>query len=133
MIQQFMSRQFFAFLITGGVAAIVNFGSRILYNFWIDFPLAIIFAYISGMVTAFVLAKIFVFRASQQALHRSAVFFIIVNLFAVLQTWLISMGMAYYALPSLGVTAYVREIAHACGVVVPVFTSYIGHKRWSFR
>ncbi len=26
-----------------------------------------------------------------------------------------------------------REIAHAFGVVVPVFTSYIGHKHLSFR
>ena len=25
------------------------------------------------------------------------------------------------------------EIAHAVGIVVPVFTRYIGHKRWSFR
>lgn len=133
MIQQFMSRQFFVFLITGGVAAIVNFGSRILYNLWIDFSIAIVLAYITGMVTAFVLARIFVFKTSRQALHRSAAFFILVNLFAVLQTWLISMGMAYYALPYLGITFYVREIAHACGVVFPVFTSYIGHKHWSFR
>ncbi|MGZ8096491.1 MAG: hypothetical protein ACXWUD_09650 [Methylosarcina sp.] len=28
---------------------------------------------------------------------------------------------------------FTKEIAHAIGVAVPVFTSYIGHKRWSFR
>ncbi len=133
MIRQFLSRQFLVFLLTGGTAAAINFGSRIIYNQWMGFSSAVILAYITGMVTAFVLAKLFVFKNSQQSVHRSAVFFILVNLVAVLQTWAISMGLAYYLLPSLGVTLFVREIAHAVGVAVPVFTSYIGHKRWSFR
>ena len=128
-----MSKQFLAFLLTGGTAAAVNFGSRIVYNLWLDFSKAIVLAYITGMITAFVLAKMFVFKTSQQSLQRSAIFFVLVNLVAVLQTWLISMGLAYHALPALGFTLFVREIAHAVGVVVPVFTSYIGHKRWSFR
>ena len=133
MIQQFRSRQFLIFLLTGGTAAVVNFASRIVFNFWLDFSMAIVFAYIAGMITAFVLAKVFVFTTSRQSLQRSAVFFVLVNLIAILQTWLISMGLACYALPALGITLFVREIAHAIGVVVPVFTSYIGHKRWSFR
>jgi putative flippase GtrA len=132
-IRQFLSRQFLVFLLTGGTAAAINFGSRIIYNQWMGFSSAVILAYITGMVTAFVLAKLFVFKNSQQSVHRSAVFFILVNLVAVLQTWAISMGLAYYLLPSLGVTLFAREIAHAVGVAVPVFTSYIGHKRWSFR
>jgi len=133
LIQQFTSRQFFMFLLTGGLAAAVNFGSRIVYNIWLDFSSSVILAYITGMVTAFVLAKMFVFKESQQPVHHSAAFFILVNLVAVLQTWGISMALAYYLLPQLGVTLFVHEIAHAVGVAVPVFTSYIGHKRWSFR
>lgn len=133
MIQQFMSREFLVFLLTGGTAAAVNFCSRIVYNLWLDFSSAVILAYITGMVTAFVLAKIFVFKDSQQSIHHSVLFFILVNLVAVLQTWAISIGLAYYLLPSMGITVFVREIAHGVGVAVPVFTSYIGHKRWSFR
>ena len=121
------------FLLTGGTAAAVNFCSRIVYNLWLDFSSAVILAYITGMVTAFVLAKIFVFKDSQQSIQHSALFFILVNLVAVLQTWAISIGLAYYLLPSMGITVFVREIAHGVGVAVPVFTSYIGHKRWSFR
>jgi putative flippase GtrA len=132
-IRHFLSRQFLVFLLTGGTAATVNFGSRILYSRWLDFSAAVILAYITGMVTAFVLAKLFVFKDSTQSVHRSIVFFILVNLVAVLQTWAISMGLAYYLLPAMGVSAFVQEIAHAVGVAVPVFTSYIGHKRWSFR
>lgn len=133
MIQQFLSRQFLVFLLTGGTAAAVNFGSRIVYNFWLSFSYSVILAYITGMITAFVLARLFVFKESQQSVHRSITFFILVNLIAVLQTWVISMGLAYYLLPSLGVTSFVNELSHAVGVVIPVFTSYIGHKRWSFR
>lgn len=133
MIQQFLSRQFLVFLLTGGTAAAVNFGSRVFYSLWLDFSSAVILAYITGMITAFVLAKLFVFTESQQSVQRSAMFFLLVNLVAVIQTWAISMGLALYVLPALGVTVFVHEIAHAVGVLVPVFTSYIGHKRWSFR
>jgi putative flippase GtrA len=133
MIQQFMSRQFLIFLLTGGTAAAINFGSRIVYSQWLGFSSAVILAYLTGMITAFVLAKLFVFKQSQQSVHRSAMFFVLVNLVAILQTWAISIGLAYYMLPSMGVTLFVPEIAHAVGVAVPVFTSYLGHKRWSFR
>lgn len=133
MIREFFSKQFIVFLITGGTAALVNFGSRFVYNQWVSFSTAVILAYITGMITAFVLAKVFVFKESQQSIHHSAIFFCLVNLVAVLQTWLISMGLAYYLLPYLGVSIFVEEIAHAVGIAVPVFTSYIGHKRWSFR
>ena len=121
------------FLLTGGIAAAVNFGSRIIYNQWIDFSSAVILAYLTGMGTAFVLARLFVFTESQQSLRRSGAFFVLVNLVAVLQTWGISMGLAYYLLPWLGVSQFPMEIAHAVGVAVPVFTSYLGHKHWSFR
>ena len=133
MIRQFISRQFLVFLLTGGTAAVINFGSRIVYSKWLNFSSAVILAYITGMITAFVLAKLFVFKESQQPVHHSAAFFILVNLVAALQTWAISMGLAYYLLPLMGVTLFVREISHAVGVIFPVFTSYIGHKRWSFR
>ena len=132
-MKQFWSRQFLAFLLTGGIAAVFNFGSRIIYSQWLDFSSAVILAYVTGMITAFVLAKAFVFKESLQTVHRSAAIFALVNLAAVLQTWAISIGLAYYLLPSLGVSRFIPEIAHAVGIAIPVFTSYLGHKHWSFR
>lgn len=129
----FRSRQFLAFLVTGGLAALVNFGSRIALTPWLGFGTSVAVAYLIGMVTAFVLARAFVFTASKQSVQRSALFFVAVNALAVLQTWGISMLLAYWALPALGVQAFVHEIAHAVGVMVPVFTSYLGHKHFSFR
>ena len=133
MISVFKSRQFVLFLITGGLAAAINFGSRILYSQWLDFSKAIVLAYITGMITAFVLAKIFVFKQSQQRLHHSALYFVLVNGVAIIQTWAISIALAYYLLPALGINQFVPEIAHGVGVIAPVFTSYLGHKYLSFR
>lgn len=133
MIQQFLSKQFILFLVTGGTAALVNFGSRIFYNQWVSFSGAIVLAYLTGMVTAFLLARWLVFKRSEQSCARSAMLFCAVNVIAVVQTWLISMGLALYVLPYWGFTRFVSEIAHAVGVVVPVFTSYLGHKYFSFR
>lgn len=134
MIKQFYSRQFVSFILAGGAAALVNIGSRFIYNQWVDFSTAVILAYITGIITAFALTKLFVFKGSTQSLHRSVFFFIVVNLVAIAQTWLISMGLAYYVLPALGVgAAYAKNLSHIVGVIFPVFTSYVGHRRWSFR
>ena len=128
-----MSPQFALFLLTGGFAALVNFCSRIFYNQYFDFSLSVLFAYVTGMITAFILAKVFVFKNTSNSVSRSALFFLLVNLAAVLQTWVVSIGLAYYLLPLFGVTNYVNEIAHLVGVIVPVFTSFVGHKKLSFR
>lgn len=133
MIKHFANRQFVIFLVTGGTAAAVNFCSRIVFNLWVSFSTAVVLAYLMGMLTAFVLARLFVFKESTQSVHRSVMFFTLVNLIAVVQTFIISLGLALYLFPMMGMEFFPREIAHAIGVVVPVFTSYIGHKHWSFK
>jgi putative flippase GtrA len=133
MIQALASRQFLLFLLVGGVAALVNFLSRIGYSHWLPFTPAIVLAYLTGMVTAFVLSRLFVFKQSTRPLHHSAFYFVLVNLLAVLQTWVVSMLLAFHLLPWLGVDVLQLEIAHAVGVAVPVFSSYFGHKYLSFR
>lgn len=131
--QTFISKDFLMFLLTGGFAAAVNWGSRIAYNIWMPYSAAIVVAYITGMITAFVLAKLFVFTKNTQSTAKSVFFFTLVNLVAVLQTWGVSVGLAYYVFPSIGLNWHARDIAHLIGVIVPVFTSFIGHKKWSFK
>ncbi|MCG6862443.1 MAG: GtrA family protein [Chromatiaceae bacterium] len=133
MIAEFLSRQFLMFLVTGGFAAAVNFASRILYNQWLGYSTSILAAYVTGMMTAFVLARRFVFKQSSMKTHQSALIFTLVNLVAVAQTWLVSVLLAYYLLPWMGFIRFVPEIAHGIGIAIPVFTSYLGHKYWSFR
>lgn len=130
---EFVSKQFLLFVITGGIAALVNFGSRIVYSTLMSYSAAIVVAYITGMLTAFLLAKLFVFRNSRRSLAQSATAFAIVNVLAVLQVWIVSISLATYILPEIGVDSHAQELGHAIGVAVPVFTSYLGHKHFSFR
>lgn len=133
MLNHFMSKQFFIFLLSGSIALSANFGSRIFYNNSFDFSVSIILAYFTGMLTAFILGKLFVFKESRQTFWRSVMYFILVNLIGLLQTWIISLALANYILPALSVKVYIREIAHGIGLIFPVFTTYIGHKYWTFR
>lgn len=132
-IKAFRSKQFVVFIITGGVAALANFGSRFLFNEVVDFNLAVIFAYLVGMITAFILAKIFVFKETQHTTAKSFFWFTVVNVVAIAQTYLISVGLHSYYFPYINYQTYPAATAHAIGVMFPVFTSFIGHKYLSFK
>ncbi|QWT18706.1 GtrA family protein [Bacillus sp. NP157] len=121
------------FILVGGTAAAVNFFSRIMFSLWLDYATAIVLAYLLGMTTAFILNRLFVFRATTTALHHQMMWFAIVNLLAIAQTLAISLLLARWLLPAIGWTWEPELCAHAVGVAVPVVTSYIGHKRLSFR
>ena len=126
-------REFLLFLITGGLAALVNVISRVGFSQLLRFELAVLLAYSVGMLTAYVLARKFVFLQSRTSVRRSFAAFALVNLFAVLQTWLVSVGLRNWLLPILGIVVLRDLIAHGIGVVVPVLSSYFGHKHISFR
>lgn len=128
----FLSRQFVAFVISGGIAAACNFGSRIFFDIYLSFSTSIILAYVIGMITAYSLNRFFVFSQTTRSHSSSIFYFVLVNVFAVLQTWCISLVLAYYFLPYFSVELYVFEISHFFGVIVPVFTSFIGHKYLTF-
>ncbi|UPG96656.1 GtrA family protein [Luteibacter aegosomatissinici] len=125
--------QFALFVLVGGTAAVVNFGSRILFSMWTSYSLAILLAYLLGMATAFCLNRLFVFRETTIALHHQMAWFVVVNLFAALQTLAISLLLVRWLLPMVGWSWQPELCAHAVGVIVPVLTSYIGHKKFSFR
>jgi putative flippase GtrA len=126
-------RQFLRFVLTGGAAALVNVVSRIGFSQVMAFEVAVLAAYSLGMITAYGLARRFVFLNSTQSVGRSFAAFALVNLAAVLQTWLVSVGLRPWLLSLVGAVALADFIAHSCGVLVPVFTSYLGHKNISFR
>jgi putative flippase GtrA len=126
-------RQFILFVLTGGFAAFVNFASRILFNHWMSFSVAIVAAYLCGMLTAFILNRLFVFREANNALHHQVFWFTIVNLAAVVQTLIVSLLLAEWIFPRIQFHWHPQTVAHAIGVAVPVLTSFIGHKHLSFR
>lgn len=149
----FASKEFIRFVLVGGFAALVNFISRIYYNLLMSFSHAIIVAYITGMITAFILNKLLVFAPSRHPTVKQIAYFTLVNLAAVAQTWAISLLLYRYGLDwldfsnfvwpypnnlqlssiQLDLTQYKQEVAHFIGISVPVFSSYIGHKYLTFK
>lgn len=128
-----IKKEFAQFLVVGGVSALVNFFARILINYIVSFSVAVILAYLVGMMTAFILSKLYVFeRSGRHHLHELRDF-TIVNLFAVVQVWVISVGLAEHVFPAIGYTFYAKDVAHLIGLSIPAVTSYFGHKYFSFR
>ncbi|MCW9024897.1 MAG: GtrA family protein [Gammaproteobacteria bacterium] len=124
--------EFIRFIMVGGFAAIVNFVSRILYSEWTSFRIAVVVAYLTGMVTAYLLSKLLVFAPSGKPASQEFLYFSLVNLAAVIQVWFISVGLAEYLFPYVGLMFYPEEVAHFIGLSVPVITSYLGHKHFTF-
>lgn len=124
--------RFIAFMIAGGIAALVNILSRIALNLVMSYELAIVVAYICGMTAAYLLNRWFVFAASGRGVSSEYTRFAIVNVLAIAQVWIVSVGLARFAFPALGFTWHDDTVAHVIGVLVPVFTSYLGHKHFSF-
>ncbi|UXI69218.1 GtrA family protein [Tahibacter amnicola] len=125
--------QFLRFVAVSAVAAGLNFGSRILFDLFTTYIVAISLAFCVGLSSAFVLNRLFVFAGSTNPLHRQATYFVVVNLFGLVQTLAISLLLARWLLPQIGITVYVEEIAHAVGIGVPILTSFLGHKYLSFK
>ncbi len=125
--------RFIRFILTGGFAALVNVGVRIVLSQFMNFHAAVIIAYLIAMITAYALSRIFVFEKSGRSIAEELSKFAIVNLVAIAQVWLVTMVLNYYILPAIGWTLYPKIVAHFIGVASPVFTSYFGHKYFSFK
>lgn len=126
-------KQLVYFVLSGGVAAVINVLSRIALNIWMPFSVAIVVAYLIGMITAFVLNRVFVFPGASNPLHHQVMWFTLINLAAVVQTLIVSLVLAHELFPAIGMRWHPDLVAHAIGVATPILTSYIGHKRLSFK
>ena len=133
-----LDQRFVRFLMAGGLAAACNFGSRFFYSQWVDFSIAVVLAFITGLTIGYLLNKFFVFTTSGNSTSTEMLWFVLINLLALLQTWGVSIYLAgVLATGEGGITSSSREwseaLAHLAGVLLPVFTSYIGHRYLTFR
>ena len=87
-----MNSEFVRFLLTGGLAAAVNIISRWFLSTVMSFEAAVVVAYLIGMITAFSLARQYVFERSKRHVRSEAARFVLVNLAALLQVWIVSVG-----------------------------------------
>lgn len=128
-----MTPRFARFAVVGGVAAVANFGSRLVFDRWTEFLPAVVLAFFVGLSTAFVLNRAWVFTRTGRAWSVEFAWFTAVNLLGLAQTVAISWLLAEWLLPVMGQVRFVPETAHAAGIAVPLVTSYLGHKHLSFR
>jgi putative flippase GtrA len=125
-------REFLYFLAIGGFAAALNFLVRFPIDAVASFEAAVVLAYVIAMTTAFLLNRAFVFKASDGDWVRQYRRFILVNLVALAQVFVVTVGLARFAFPAIGFVWHAEAFAHAIGLASPVITSYWAHKRYSF-
>lgn len=123
--------EFARFLGVGGIAAAANLVSRYLLDFVMPFEVAVVLAYMVGMVVGFFLFQRMLFGGGAVDARR-IVRFVWVNIFGATLAWAVSSIMARHILPALGWTWHPFEIAHLCGVAAPAITSYFLHKHYTF-
>lgn len=133
-----LGNRFVRFLLAGGFAALVNFGSRFFYSLFVDFSAAVVLAFLTGLSTGYILNKLYVFTASRNSVAREMSWFFLINMLALVQTWGLSVYLAqvlpdYVPMEGPPGREISDAIAHAAGILLPVFTSYLGHKYLTFR
>lgn len=120
------------YLALGGLAAGVNWGSRFGWNQIMPFAAAVIAAYVTGMVTAFVLFRAFVFPGSPVPLTRQIRNFVLVNMVGASLTWLLSIWLVEHLFPSIGFRFHPEAVGHALAIAAPTITSWFGHRYLTF-
>lgn len=127
-----MTSEFLKFLMTGGLAALANLASRYALNLVMPFEAAVVAAYLIGMTTAYILARLFVFQRSGRSVASEVRRFAIVNVVALVIVWLVSVGLARLLFPAVGFTWHADDIAHLIGVLSTAVSSYFGHRLYTF-
>lgn len=120
------------YLLCGAISVACNWGSRFAFSLVMPFAAAVICAYGIGMITAFLMFRTFVFPSSPTPLKRQIRGFVLVNMFGLVQTWLLSLLLAEWLLPRMGWTFHPEAVAHAAGLAAPTVTSWFGHRYLTF-
>lgn len=125
-------KRFASFVVTGGIAALANLGSRWLLSHVMDYPWAVTLAYLVGMTTAYLLARAFVFKPAGGRWQGEFARFAMVNAVSFLVVLGVSVGLADWLLPAIGWRWHAEDVAHLVGVASPIVLSYYAHKHFSF-
>jgi putative flippase GtrA len=124
---------FVLFLAVGGVAGAANIGARLLFNDVFSYEWAVLLAFPIGLFVAFILNRTLVFRNSRRSIMSASWRFVLVNIVALLQVWLISVGLVRLLFPWIGFVFHPALVAHVIGVASPAIVSFLAHKHFSFR
>ena len=127
----FRYREQIYFIICGALAASTNFFSRIIFSYFFNLRLSIFFAFILGMLTAYFLFKKFVFLNKKKSKKSKPLFFILVNLIALLHIYFLTILLNYLTQSYMGYSNV--TIAHGFSLVTSVFLSFYLHKNYTYK
>jgi putative flippase GtrA len=125
--------QFVRFLLSGGAAALVNYGSRFVFSEFLPYVPSIALAFLAGLATGFALMRAFVFVDAGKLSSRQVALYVIVNLVGLLVTVGVSVLVAKVAARAIDDIKIDEAIGHLFGVCAPVLVSYFAHKHFTFR
>nr|WP_246432879.1 GtrA family protein [Rhodopseudomonas rhenobacensis] len=117
----------------GVTAAAINIVSRVVISQFVAFEYAVALAFPVALTFAFVMSRLLVFEPSASSAWGQYFRFFLVNLVALVQVWLVSVGLAQWLFPMIGWTFYPELLAHTIAVCSPVLTSYYAHKVFTFK
>ena len=126
------NKELILFILTGGLSAIINLSSRIIISNFLRFEISVLISYFIGMITAYYLAKKYVFLNVKKSYKKSLPIFALVNFVAVLQTFFISKYIRIWVMNIFNNLMIIDFISHLCGVIFPIFSSFFGHKYITF-
>jgi putative flippase GtrA len=129
----FKSREFGRFLFAGGTALVIHWLSRIMLNWFLGYSASIALAYLIGIVTAFLLNRIFVFPYSDRPLSAQLFIFFAINIAAFPVVWLAAYVLGEWVLRHWMSRDLAYAFAHGFAIALPVFVSFILHKYITFR
>jgi energy-coupling factor transport system substrate-specific component len=121
------------FLITGGLAAAINWLARFGWQLIMPFAAAVVAAYLTGMAVSFFLYRSFVFPGSIVPVHVQTRNFFLVNLIGLSLTWTLSMFIVDFLFPLIGMRFYPAAIGHGIALAAPAITSWFGHRHLTFK
>ncbi|MEI2387760.1 GtrA family protein [Breoghania sp. JC706] len=123
---------FVRFVLSGGIAAAANVGARILFSTFASYSVSIVLAYVVGLVTGYTLMKFLVFESSGRVSLAEYLRYFLVNMAALGQVWGLSILFKDHVLPAVGYHFHADTVAHTIGVLSPILTSYVLHKKYTF-
>jgi putative flippase GtrA len=129
----YVSPQFGRFLVAGGVALVLHWLSRFVFNLYVGYGWAIVMAYLVGILVAFVLNKIFVFPFSERSVGFELGLFFAVNIAAFPLVWAVAYVLGEWVLRSWLPRDPAFALAHGTAITLPVLVNFVIHKFITFR
>lgn len=125
----------FLYFLASGAAALVNFGSRFLYDLFMDFWVSVIAAYFTGMLVNYVLSRKYVFSSyagatTTKTLSKFAIIaFLGLGVTTAVSLLALDLLQERFALGE----PLAKPLAHCLGIGTAFVASFLGHNFLTFR